>query len=861
MFLIKLKPCGKSLITINQKNVNFWVHDFKCALFLLNLEMKFKKGQDQELFLNFLLLLLCVGIFIAYNFNISTKILNFTIIISFAAAIILLKKESNFTFIPFCILFLLLGMLRFNVVCILPANDISKFAGNDIKISGTIREQPRITVNADEINRVQYVVEVEEINLAKKNIKVTGGINLYARYKEKNLIPEARIGDKISAYGHLRLPINYNNPGQLDVVTMLKSDGITAIFTASKKGVEIEYAEVGIYTKFLRLMAEVREHYKESMKAVMSERDASAIFAMLFGGYEGLNPELVESFVTTGIVHILSVSGSHMSLLAVTVAFICNFFKLGRKLKLFLGFIVIFLYTVLSGFLFPVIRSAFMGFLVFYAASFDYEKDSRRSLTLIAMIMLLNSPLILFHISFQLTFTATAGLIYFSPIIGEKILKFMHDKLNFSKEIPTIKNRFLFNTAMSFACTISAVIFSQPIIAWYFNNLSLSSLISNLIVIPIIELIIIWGLFAGILGLIIAPLAKFVFLFDSLMLGLAYELNKIIANLPFSNIYFPTINFAWSIFYYIILIFMVQKKNKRDKFLEFCRENLKTIKISAAFAIISAIIFIGYKFTRPAEMEVHFIDVHQGDCALVVTPQGHAMMFDTGGIREHVFDIGARVDVPYLYHHGITELDYIFLSHAHEDHAAGAGSIIKKLPVEHIITAGESKETYAESMAISEYAPEMKKLRQATEGEIFNVDGVKVEVIYAPKVVNGVVTGNEVSNVYKVTFGKASFLFTGDLVKENEKIILHQNKNVQSTVLKVGHHGSKTSSSEEFLKAVNPKYAVFCVGANNTFGHPRPEVVKLCEDVGAKIYRTDKNGAIVFSTDGNRITVSPRIKN
>ncbi len=173
-----------------------------------------------------------------------------------------------------------------------------------------------------------------------------------------------------------------------------------------------------------------------------------------------------------------------------------------------------------------------------------------------------------------------------------------------------------------------------------------------------------------------------------------------------------------------------------------------------------------------------------------------------------------------------------------------------------IITAHEPKSEYAASMAISEESDKLKNLRAADEGEVFNIDGVKVEVLFSPKSSGKVSTGNEISNVYRVTFGRSSFLFTGDLVKENEAIILSKKTDVKSTVLKVGHHGSKTSSSKEFVEAVNPQYAVFCVGANNTFGHPRPEVVELMEEVGAKIYRTDRDGAVVFTTDGNNIKIA-----
>ena len=587
--------------------------------------------------------------------------------------------------------------------------------------------------------------------------------------------------------------------------------------------------------------------------SIIGNQCAAAIFAMLFGGYEGLKPELTESFVTTGIVHILSVSGSHMSLLAATTAWICNFFGWRRWIKISIGLIVILTYTVLSGFIFPVIRSAFMDFLVFFATSSDkYDRSSRRSLTIIAMFILLYSPLALFHISFQLSFMATAGLIYMIPIARKKTMYWMHKNFKFDKT--ELKYKIFMLLMLSFTCTLSAIIFCQPIIAWYFNNIAISALLSNLIVLPILEIVIMLGLFAGIAGLIVPSLAKVIFLMDSLIFGMAYELNKLIAALPMSNVYFPTINFAWSAIYYAVLLFVIQKSKVKESIVTWCKTNIKIVQGLCAVIVLIIAFNIGIYITKPPEMQVHFIDVHQGDAALVITPHGHAMMFDTGGVREHTYDIGGRVDVPYLHHYGITKLDYIFLTHAHEDHAAGAGSIVKALEVDNIITANESKSEYAASMAISEESPKLDSLHSAKEGDIYNIDGIKVEVLFAPKIA-GTTTGNEISNVYKVTFGDASFLFTGDLIKENESVILREHKNVKSTVLKVGHHGSKTSSSQEFIKAVQPMYAVFCVGANNTFGHPRPEVVELIDKVGAKIYRTDKNGAIVFTTDGVNIKV------
>ena len=254
-------------------------------------------------------------------------------------------------------------------------------------------------------------------------------------------------------------------------------------------------------------------------------------------------------------------------------------------------------------------------------------------------------------------------------------------------------------------------------------------------------------------------------------------------------------------------------------------------------------------FKTDNEVEVNFIDVGQGDCAVVFTPNKKCLIFDTGGVREKVFDIGERVVVPYLKHENIFEVEKIFLTHVHEDHSGGAGAIIKKFPVGEIITAGEPKSEYSAVFGIAE--EKLKNLRAGQSGEKFFIDGVEVEILFAPKVG----TDNEISNVYQIRYGEITFLITGDLVKEIESQILAEKIDVKSTVLKVGHHGSATSSSEEFLRAVNPKVAVICVGQGNNFGHPRAEVLERLEKIHAKIFRTDSDGLIKFKTDGEILTV------
>lgn len=246
---------------------------------------------------------------------------------------------------------------------------------------------------------------------------------------------------------------------------------------------------------------------------------------------------------------------------------------------------------------------------------------------------------------------------------------------------------------------------------------------------------------------------------------------------------------------------------------------------------------------------MHFIDVGQGDACLLVTPHGRAVMFDTGGTDG--YDIGTRVDVPYLLHYGVRSLDMICLTHAHMDHAGGAGGIVGMMPVGTIMTGHEPREEYLSNMKLSESTASMQHFVTAERGSRMSIDGVTVEVLYAPEVSGG--SGNEASVVYRVSYGRASFLITGDLEKSQEEKLLSSGVDIHAKVLKVGHHGSDTSSSETFLSAISPRYAVISVGRDNRFGHPKAKTLEKLEAAGIDVYRTDEDGAVVFYTDGKHI--------
>ena len=808
-------------------------------------------GQHQEEFLLSLLVALGLGIACGWSWPELPFVPLVTLLIGFLIwAAWGICRGSKQVWPAFCLAAFCLGLLRFQSCVLLPPDDVSHFAGQELRVAGRLTEAPQVKERSDGSLSVRYCLQAEKVKHAKEEEQsASGQLYVYARFAKEAAAASPQIGDTLIVRGSLRLPHGFHNPGQIDTEMLLRSQGITATLIATKGGLTAKAlpdSEVSAWTGLLRRLAAVREHYLSSMQAVMPKEDAAAIFAMLFGGYQGLKPELLESFTATGIVHILSVSGSHISLLAAVMAWLGSILRLPKVARVVLVISVIAIYSMLAGLVPPVIRSALMGGLAFLALALDREKDARRLLILTGLFMLAISPLLLFHISFQLSFAATAGLLYVAPVARDWLQ---------AHRVPPLLSAGL-------AITLGAHASTMPLIAWYFNQLSLSAFLANIVIVPLVELIIVVGIAAGLVALVLPLIGAIAYAGDSLLLGLVYELSRWMAALPGSQVWIPSLGWQAAVAYYMVLTFMVLREPLRQQ----VRAELWARKIYLLVPLAALMAFgLGYRLSQADKLTFSIIDCGQGDAACLQTVHGKAILFDCGGERDGnepgAFNTGERVIVPYLRHYGINEVEAIFLTHAHADHAGGAGAVLKKMPVGKVYTADEGREAYAQSMGIGSADPLLQKLQPVQEGAVFEVDGVRIEVVYAPSLsVKGAESGNEASNVYRIVYGNASFLITGDLTKENEKVMLEKGSKIRCTVLKVGHHGSNTSSSEEFLQAAGPVYAAICVGANNSFGHPKAEVLERLQGIGAKILRTDQDGEIKFCTDGKTMRVETYVE-
>ncbi len=834
-------------------------------------------GQHPKTFINILLGALCTGIclgnlwpeFAEYIWQIWLMVAAFL-----AMTLFLAMRCSKYIWLIMTLAIFLLGMGRYYMAAEIGPGDIGYLEGQNIRLEGTLVETPSISRDDKGKLHLKYVIGDCQVVNENGSRNYRGRLLAYANensldlsamglegdatqegWEEENKVALGRTEDKITLSGTIRQFHDYGNPGRMNTAMSNGAKGIQARFMADKGTIVVKPQELW---SLERVAAQVRESYKNYMAQVMPGQDGAAIFAMLFGGYDGIKPELLEAFTITGIVHILSVSGSHITLMAGTAGILGKLLHLPDKATALLATGVIIFYGLLAGAIPPVIRSALMGILTLFALTLGRERDAQHVLGLTALGLLLYSPLWLYDISFQLSFGATAGLLYIAPAIRTGLRK-----------------RFPIFVADSLAVTIGAQLSVVPIIAWYFNVLSISSLLANLIVTPIVEWIIVAGLLAGLLASLIPFLGKLVFLAASLALGMVYQLSRWVAAMPGSQMYMPAFSKGGALVYYIILTSCIMPRERREAcWQEICQSQAgiwagkylgqmvgQHIKLKAACLIASLFMLGGLwqRYGAVREMQVHFIDVGQGDAALIITPHGHAFMVDTGGVREGGYDIGKMVDVPYLLHYGVRQLDYIFLTHAHDDHAAGVKGILQKIPVGAIMIGHEGADDYLKTFGRGDAAKVEKLLAPLQENTIMELDGVNIEVLYSPEArqvlaSNIQSTGNEFSNLLRVSYGRASFLFTGDLVAEQEAQVLASGTDVASTVLKVGHHGSRTSSSQAFLEAVNPKWAVISCGYANSFGHPHKEIVQRIQaSTEAELLRTDCQGAVVFRTDGTKI--------
>lgn len=621
---------------------------------------------------------------------------------------------------------------------------------------------------------------------------------------------EELTGRNILCSGTVSLPAGRRNPGCFDYRLYLRSRGIQALITADS----IERIE-GRESAFLKLTAYIRGNFQRKLETCMDADTRAMTTAMLFGDKTALDQELYEAFQKNGTAHILAVSGLHIGILYGFFAFLWR----GKRGSLFhvCAAVLLLFYTALADFSPSVVRAAVMIALHLLSVILCRRYDLLSAAGFTFLLMLLDNPFQLFHTGFQMSFLAVASLGVILPFV----------------------RRFYQGIFLSSLVIQAGML---PYTAYMFNYISLGAFFANLPVIFLAGLLLPAGISLIPLSFVSDPL--FEAGAELLQLGceLLIRINQLFyagGSASFDAVSPP----IWLLAGYYGLLFWCASEKGRILLMR----KKRTLFWGGAAALVAAGLCLApltdQGFSKAA---VVFVDVGQGDCIHVRTPRGHNYLFDGGGSVR--YDVGRNILKPYLLKNGVKKIDAAFVTHLHEDHYGGIRSLAREGMIERI-------GVYEANRVIE------KQIRKETGTELFFLykgqtvwldKDVKLEILAperrSPEEYERMIEEEEDENasslIMKLEYQGMSVLITGDIDAQGEgELVEESGEKLRSHILKVAHHGSKYSSSEEFLEAVDPALAVFQVGKNN-FGHPSEAVIEKCGQKGIMIVRNDTSGAV-----------------
>lgn len=687
---------------------------------------------------------------------------------------------------------------------------------DEISIIGTIVSDPQ-----EKEYKTKYILKIDTINSNKKykNTKVI----LYTK-KEKETL---KYGDKIELVGNFKLAQERRNPGGFDYRFYLKTKKIYGIVT-TKNTKKLKENNANIISMIANKTANV---IKNQSKKMLKNKEACLLIGLLIGDTDEIDEETKEDFRNSNLTHMLAVSGLHVSYVLLGVNYIITKVKIHKKLSKIIVMLLILFFILVTGATPSVLRAGTMTIYLIIGGIFYRRISVFSSLNLSLLVIIIMNPYCLFDVGLQLSYAGTIGIVYLYPIIKEKI----------------------YNKANSILITISANIVIIPIMLYNFNTISLTFFISNLLAGPIIGIIIILGFSIIIISLIFFPIANIFSKILNLLIILFLNTAKACANLPFSKIFIITPTLKFIFLYYCLLVFIIIKERIQ------IRINIKLKNKVIAILIILVIINPIKYFSniKQSNLKIYFVDVGQGDSTCIVTPKNKVILIDGGGnSKDENYDIGKQTLLPYLLDKKINKIDYCIVSHFDSDHCGGLMYILKNLKVKNIII-GKQYEEYENYKEFIKIAKDKKiNIRVVEAGEKITIEkNLYIDVLW-PINREKMVIQNAINNnslVFKLRYINFSMLFTGDIEEIAEKEILDNYKEntelLKSTILKVAHHGSKTSSTKEFINIVKPKYAVIGVGKDNKFGHPSNVTIENLKTINTEIYRTDEMGEISINVN------------
>ena len=659
----------------------------------------------------------------------------------------------------------------------------SKYQPNETKIEGIV---------------LKYKIDGDHLSMTVKGREKVI-VHYYFKNKLEKLTQEKKIelGSRIFLVGTLKEPANNTIPNGFNYKKYLLKESIFYLFQA--KEIKIQEKNKSLFYKV-----------KNILEKRIDKIDQTGYFrTFILGDKTTLDKDELEKYQVSGISHLFSVSGMHVSFIVGITMYFLSQFTYKNKLKYSIVTLFLLFYLYLTNQSASILRTTISFIITGINYCFNLKiKQLDLSILLLSIITLLN-PYLLFDVGFQ-----------FSYLISTSILLQKRKIAGYSKKW----QQSLYVSYLSF-------LISLPICLYQFQSINFLSILFNLVMIPLVSTVVFPLTFITMIIPVIYPIYSF-------MIKILEFLNDLFYQINIGKLIFLKPNIIIVIIYYIIIIFAIKKPG----------------------CLLILIIVLSLHFFYPYlenDFQVTILDVGQGDCIFIKYPNNRAnILIDTGGkityqkekwaTTKETNTITSTKIIPYLKSLGVTKLDYLILTHGDYDHMGEAINLVNNIKIEKVIfNCGEYNDLEKELIKVLD----KKKIKYYSCIKELNIDKNKLYFLQTKEFDNE----NDNSNVIYTELNGYKFMFMGDASITTEKEILNKYNLPDIDVLKVGHHGSKTSSSIEFINEINPKYSIISVGKNNRYGHPNDSVLDNLQD--SKVYRTDQYGSIMFKINNDRLKI------
>ncbi len=729
-------------------------------------------------------------------------------------------------------------------------------------------------------------------------------------------------GARVRLLVHLSNRSGYRNPGAPDFDQLLEYRGYDATGWV-KSPLLIERLGRGepnpllarLYLVRARALSVILRHFKQPASGILA--------AALFGNRYFLARDTAEIFRAGGTFHLLVISGLHVAMIAIVALWLAKYLSNSRLIQYAAVITLMWAYALMVGAQPAVTRSAVMLTIVFIGRSIFRKSPGANALAASAIALLCWQPRDLFNPGFQLSFLTVLMIVVFTgplysrfkqigewrpmaltpypprvPVFIRKIAEILFwNEAGFREEMKAERIRYRLDKAR-IACRLNEMRLQRPL-AWItvtiftttgvqigllplmvaqFHRVSIVAPVTNVIEGALIFALMIAGTIYLLIHAIVGGTAqKLAGAVDALG-ALSVESCEPLLALSWANLRVPDLHptaLVFALFFTAVLILIIVingwnpflRGDEPDTRRRMIARRVLAIPSSFTIGILSCLLIFhpfAHRYER-GRLSVTFLDVGQGDAMLIAFPKGSLMMLDAGGqpnivagkvngdaedlfVEDRIGMAEAAV-MPYLWHRGIKKLDWIVASHGDADHVEGFAEIIRSFDIG--IALGEAKQFEQAGFPV----------RIARGGNWFEIDGVRMEVLSPlDETREPGMSGNNRSLVIKATYGNRSFLLTGDIEREAEGMLVASGLDLAADVLKVAHHGSRTSTTREFLKKVCPSHAVISVSNPSPYGHPHADVVERLRETGAYVWQTSACGAITISTDGQDLQTGTFVK-